>query len=144
MSERYIELTWGNDVATLLLDRPPLNVLNIEMMEQMNDALLELRNRPELKVLLLRGRGATFCAGVDMTDHTTEKVARMIQVFHRIFESIRLLDVVAVAAVEGAALGGGFELALGCNLVVAAESARFGVPEVQYGLFPPLACVVLP
>ncbi len=144
MSERYVELTWENDVATLMLDRPPLNVLSIAMMEQMNDALLELRNRPELKVLLIRGRGGAFCAGVDLADHTKEKVARMIQVFHRIFESIRLLDVIAVAAVEGPALGGGFELALGCNLVVASESARFALPEVQFGVFPPLACVVLP
>jgi cyclohexa-1,5-dienecarbonyl-CoA hydratase len=144
VSERFVVLTCEGSVATLTLDRPPLNVMNIEMMEQINEALLQLRGRKELKVLLVRGRGKAFCAGVDIGDHTKDKVSRMIQVFHRIFESIRLLDLIAVAAVDGRALGGGFELAIGCNLVVASASARFGLPEIKVGVFPPLACVVLP
>jgi len=144
VSEQYVELTCEGSVATLTLDRPPLNVMNIEMMERINDALLQLRGRKELKVLVVRGRGKAFCAGVDIGDHTKDKVSRMIQVFHRIFESIRLLDLIAIAAVDGRALGGGFELAIGCNLVVASASARFGLPEVKLGVFPPLACVVLP
>ena len=144
MSERFVELTWQDDVATLTLDRAPDNVLNIAMMEQVNAALLDLRNRHELKVLVVRGRGGAFCGGVEPGEHSKDRVTRMIQVFHRIFESIRLLDVIAVAAVDGPALGGGFELALGCNLVVASESARFGLPELNMGTFPALACVVLP
>ena len=144
MSDRFVELVCQGNVATLTLDRPPLNVMHIEMMEQINDALLQLRGRRELKVLLVRGRGEAFSAGVDIADHTKDRVSRMIQVFHRIFESIRLLDLIAVAAVDGRALGGGFALAIGCNLVVASASARFGLPEITLGLFPPLACVVLP
>jgi cyclohexa-1,5-dienecarbonyl-CoA hydratase len=144
VSDRFVELTCEGGVATLTLDRPPLNVMNIETIEQFNDALLELRGRREIKVLLLRGRGTAFSAGVDIADHTKDKVSRMIQLFHRIFESIRMLDVIAVAAVDGLALGAGFELAIGCNLVVASESARFGLPEINAGVFPPLACVVLP
>ena len=144
MSDRFVRLTYEGGVATLTLDRPPLNVMNIEMMEQMNEAILELRGRTDLKVLVIRGKGKAFSAGVDVADHTRDKVTRMIQVFHRIFESIRLLDVIAVAAVDGMAFGGGFELAIGCNLVVASESARFALPEIRLGVFPPLACVVLP
>jgi len=144
VSDRFVGLTYEGGVATLTLDRPPLNVLNIEMMEQMNEAILELRGRTDLKVLVIRGKGKAFSAGVDVADHTRDKVTRMIQVFHRIFESIRLLDVIAVAAVDGMAFGGGFELAIGCNLVVASESARFALPEIKLGVFPPLACVVLP
>lgn len=144
MSDRFVELTCEGSVATLTLDRPPLNVMNIDTMEQINDALADLRGRREIKVLLFRGRGKAFSAGVDIADHTRDKVARMLQVFHRIFESIRMLDVIAVAAVDGLALGGGFELAIGCNLVVASESARFALPEIDVGVFPPLACVVLP
>lgn len=128
----------------MTLDRPPLNVLNIEMMEEFNTRLLELRKHPELKVLLIRGAGDTFCGGVDPADHTREKVARMLQMFHRIFETMRLLDVVAVAAVHGLARGGGFELAVGCNLIVASDQARFSVPQIDMGAFPPLASVVLP
>ncbi len=144
MSDRFVELTYEGGVATLTMDRPPLNVMNIEMMEQMNEAILKLRGRTDLKVLVIRGKGKAFSAGVDVADHTKDKVTRMLQVFHRIFESIRLLDVIAVAAVHGRALGGGFELAIGCNLVVASESARFALPEIKLGVFPPLACVVLP
>jgi cyclohexa-1,5-dienecarbonyl-CoA hydratase len=144
VSDRFVELTCEGSVATLTLDRPPLNVMNIDTMEQINDALADLRGRREIKVLLFRGRGKAFSAGVDIADHTRDKVARMLQVFHRIFESIRMLDVIAVAAVDGLALGGGFELAIGCNLVVASESARFALPEIDVGVFPPLACVVLP
>jgi len=144
VSKSLVNLEFEGSVATLTLAHPPLNVLNIEMMEQVNEALLEVKSHGELKVLLIRGEGKVFCAGVDVADHTRDKVSRMIQVFHRIFETIRLLDVVAVAAVHGHALGGGFELAIGCNLVVAAESAKFGVPEIKLGVFPPLACVVLP
>ena len=128
MSKSLVELTFQDSVATLTLNRPPLNILNIEMMEQINSSLLELRGHPELKIVLIRGEGKAFSAGVDVADHTRDRVARMIQVFHRIFETLRLLDVIAIAAVDGHALGGGFELAIGCNLVVATESARFALP----------------
>jgi cyclohexa-1,5-dienecarbonyl-CoA hydratase len=131
-------------VATLALHRPPRNIMHIEMMEEINGALLGLRDRRTLKVLVVRGRGPTFSGGVDLADHRRDRVARLRQVFHRTLESIRLLDLVSVAAVTGAAVGGGFELALGCNLVVAGESARFSLPDVRGGLFPPVASVVLP
>lgn len=144
MSHRFVSCTYEGGLATLTLDRPPLNVMNIEMMEEFNTSLLDLREHPELKVVLIRGAGEAFCGGVDPADHTREKVARMLQMFHRIFETMRLLDVVAVAAVHGIARGGGFELAVGCNLILASDEARFSVPQIDMGAFPPLASVVLP
>ncbi len=144
MSYKYIELSLDDGVATLTLNRPPLNIMNIAMMEEMNAALLDLRQHDELKVLLIRGRGKAFSSGIDVADHTRDKVARMLQVFHRVFETTRLLDLIVVAAVDGVAFGGGFELALGCNLIVASESARFRLPEITVGTFPALASVVLP
>lgn len=144
MPHKYIELSLDDSIATLILNRPPLNIMNIEMMEEMNAALLDLRQNDELKVLLIRGRGKAFSSGIDIADHTREKVARMLQVFHRVFETTRLLDLIVVAAVDGIAFGGGFQLALGCNLIVASKSARFRLPEITVGTFPPLACVVLP
>ncbi len=118
--------------------------MNIEMMEELNSTLLDLRDHPELKLLVIRGCGEAFCGGVDEADHTREKVARMVQVFHRIFETMRLLDVISIAAVDGAAVGGGFEVAIGCNLVLASASATFQLPQVDMGAFPLLASVVLP
>jgi cyclohexa-1,5-dienecarbonyl-CoA hydratase len=144
VTKQLIEVAYDESVATLWLDRPPANAMNLEMMEQVNEALLGLRSRREIKVLVVRGRGEAFCTGVDPADLTPDKMARSLQVFHRIFETVRLLDVVAVAAVDGEASSGGFELAIGCNLVVASESARFALPEIDHGRFPPLACVVLP
>lgn len=134
----------GGQVVTLTLARPPLNVLNIEMMDRVNETLLALRQHEGLKVLVVRGEGRAFCGGVDVKEHTRDKIQRLVQVFHRIFETIRLLDVVSIAAVDGIAVGGGFELALGCNMVVANESARFTLPQVAQGVFPPVAAIVLP
>lgn len=140
----HVDVGYDGGVATLTLNRPPLNLLSIEVLEQVNAALLELRDHNELKVLVVRGRGKAFSSGLDLADHTRDKVARLLQVFHRTFETIRLLDVIAVAAVDGIAYGGGFQLAIGCNLIVASKSARFRLPEITAGAFPPLAAVVLP
>ncbi len=143
-SKNLVEVTVEDGVAVLQLKRPPGNVLNIEMMEEINSKLLELAGRPELKILVIRGDSNSFSDGIDVADHTRAKVTRMIQVFHRIFETIRLLEVVSIAAVEGSACDGGFELAIGCNLIVASKSARFSLPEINRGAFPPVASVVLP
>lgn len=139
-----LEISHQGQVATLTLQRPPDNIMSLEMMEEINGALLSLRDARDLKVLVLRGSGEVFSRGIDLTEHSRDRVTRLVQVFHRIFETIRLLNVVSVAAVGGPAVAGGFALALGCNLVVARRSATFALPEVQRGLFPPLPCVILP
>lgn len=144
MAKPLVSCDYNGGVATLWLKRPPRNLMNIEMMEQMNSLLLEFRDHPELKVLVLRGEGDWFCAGVDVADRSRDKVARMLQVFHRIFETMRILDVIAIAGVHAPAAGGGFELAIGCNLILAAESATFSLPQIDMGSFPPLASVILP
>ena len=144
MPDQFVETKLGGGVATLMLNRPPANLMNIEMMEQINSALLDFRQQSQLRVLVVRGVGATFCGGVEAQDHTREKVVRMLQVFYRIFETIRMMEVIAVSAVQGSAWGGGFELAIGCNMVLAAESATFALPQIKMGVFPPLAAVVLP
>jgi enoyl-CoA hydratase/carnithine racemase len=143
---RYVALERSHEgqVATLTLERPPDNVMSLDMMDEINGALLTLREAADLKVLVVRGSGRTFSAGIDLTEHSRDRVTRLIQVFHRIFETIRMLNVVSIAAVNGPAVGGGFALALGCNLVVARRSARFSLPEVAMGLVPPVACVILP
>lgn len=130
--------------ATLRLKRGSANLLTIEMMEEINDALLSLRGRPGLEVLVVRGAGQNFCEGLDLTQHQQRRVQRLLQVYVRIFETIRIVDVITIAAVEGRAWGGGFELALGCNLIVAADNASFALPQVHFGLIPPVAAAILP
>lgn len=144
MKYHFLRVEVAEERATILLDRPPENLLNIELMEEINRALLALRRNQRIEVLVLRGADRTFCGGLDLEEHVRQHVQRLIQVYSRIFEAIRMMNVVSVAAVEGGAWGGGFELALGCNLIVASESASFGLPEIGNGLFPPIACIVLP
>ncbi len=144
MTYRYLRLDLQPPVATIFLDRAPDNLLSIDMMEEINTALLAIRSEPSIGVLVLRGADRVFSKGIDLSEHTKDRIQRLFQVYARIFETIRLMDVIAVAAVEGEALGGGFELCLGCNLIVASEAATFALPEVEHGIIPPIACIVLP
>ncbi len=131
-------------VARITLNRPPLNILNIAMMEELNSALEGLLSNDEVKLLVIDHEGKAFSAGVDIKDHTPDKVGTMIEVFHRIFRLLNSLKLPTLAAVDGTALGGGCELATFCDVVVASERATFGQPEIKVGVFPPIAAVVLP
>jgi cyclohexa-1,5-dienecarbonyl-CoA hydratase len=129
-----------------VLNKPPLNVLDIAMMREINAALESLGGDPAVKVLVFEAAEGSkaFSAGVDVSEHTADKVEEMIAVFHRIFRLLDALDVPTLAVVGGAALGGGCELALFCDMILASEKASFGQPEIQVGVFPPVAAVVLP
>ncbi|MEX1183978.1 MAG: enoyl-CoA hydratase/isomerase family protein [Gemmatimonadota bacterium] len=146
MDYEYIDLALdeGTQSATLLLDRAPANLLNIAMVEEVNDALQSLRGLQWLEVLVVRGANGTFSEGIDLKEHVQKRVQRLLQVYLRTFETMRMLDVISIAAVEGRAWGAGFELALGCNLIVATETASFALPQVSQGLIPPVASAILP
>jgi enoyl-CoA hydratase/carnithine racemase len=146
MEFKHIELRLDEaaQCATLLLNRPPTNLLNIALMEEVNEALQSARGLPWLEVLILRGAGGTFSEGMDLREHVQKRVQRLLRVYLRIFETMRMLDVITVAAVEGRAWGAGFELALGCNLIVTSETASFALPQVGQGLIPPVASAILP
>lgn len=144
MAFRHIRIDESGKRATLTLDRVPGHLLNIEMMDEVNQGLLDLRDRPGLEVLVIRGAGGTFCEGMDLKDHGRGRLQRLLQVYSRIFETLRMMDMVSVAAVEGKAWGSGFELALGCNLILAAESAGFRLPEIDRGVIPHIATIILP
>ncbi|HUG41302.1 MAG TPA: enoyl-CoA hydratase/isomerase family protein [Longimicrobiales bacterium] len=144
MSYRNIRIERDEEWARLVLDRDGGNLLNIDVMEEMNDALLELRGQPGLEVLVLCGSGETFCEGLDLAEHRRERLQRLLQVYSRIFETIRMIDMVTVAAVNGKAWGSGFELALGCNLIVATDDASFRLPEIERGIIPHIAAIILP
>jgi cyclohexa-1,5-dienecarbonyl-CoA hydratase len=131
-------------IATITLNRPPLNVLTIEMIRELDAALGDVTSDKHLKVVVLRAEGKAFCAGVDVADHIPERVEAMIRGFGRLFTRLRSLPVPTIAVVHGAALGGGTELAIGCDLVLAGTSARFGQPEVKLGVFPPIAAASFP
>jgi cyclohexa-1,5-dienecarbonyl-CoA hydratase len=146
MEYQHIMFEKRDGVAWLVLNRAPLNVLNIAMMREINTALEGLNGDLSVKVLVFEAAEGSkaFSAGVDIADHTADKVEEMIEVFHRIFRLLDTLEIPTVAVVGGAALGGGCEVALFCDMVIASEKASFGQPEIQVGVFPPLAAVALP
>lgn len=141
---QWIRYAVDYDVARLTLARPPLNILTIDMMQEINAALADAAERPSLKVVLIDAEGKSFCAGVAVEDHVAERVKPMLESFHDIFRRLARLPCATVAAVRGAALGGGAELATFCDVVVAAEDATLGQPEIKVGVFPPIAVLHYP
>ena len=138
-----IRLRVEHRTAWITLDRPPLNILDIAMMESL-DAALE-RALPKSDFVIFQGAGTkAFSAGADVADHTPKRVAKMLSAFHCVFRRLASADCLTVAAVQGHCLGGGMELAAFCDFVLATESAQFGQPEVKLGCYPPVSMVILP
>ena len=133
----------GGRVARITLRRPPLNVLNLEMLGELNRAFTHVASE-QPAVVVLAAEGKAFSAGVDIADHTEDKVGGMLELFHKIFLTMDGMDAPIIALAQGAALGGGCELIMACDLVLAAHSATFGQPEIRVGAFPPVAAVELP
>jgi cyclohexa-1,5-dienecarbonyl-CoA hydratase len=144
MTFKHIQTEFKDGVATLTLNRTPLNVLNIEMMEEINTYFEGLVREKSLKLLVVQSAGKAFSAGVDVGEHLGDMAPKMIEAFHRIFRLMDALKVPSIAVVNGSALGGGCELALYCDMVIATEKAKFGQPEIQVGVFPPIAALVFP
>lgn len=131
-------------VAVVRIDRPPLNVLDIATIEALDAALAGAEESDASVVVLGSAPGAkAFSAGVDVKDHTPDRLETMIRTFHRLFRRLQASRLVSVAAVKGACLGGGMELALSCDLVVAEEGAKMALPEIRLACFPPVALAVL-
>ncbi len=141
---QWIKVDGCEGIATVTMNRPPLNVLDMAMMGELNDALESLIYKREYAAIVIRATGKAFCAGVDVADHSADKVADMIRQFHGIFRKLAATNTLTIAAVQGAALGGGCELAIFCDFVLASDRAKFCQPEVQVGVFPPVAAAVLP
>ena len=141
---QFIKHAIEEGVATLTFDRPKHNVLNIAMMNELNGLLDNLVYDGSLKCLVLAAEGPSWCAGVEVGDHKPEMVDDMIATFNGIFERIHAMAVPTIAAVHGACLGGGMEVAMACDIIVASPKAVFGQPEIKLGFFPPYAAIRLP
>ena len=144
MDYREILFEKRDGVCRLTLNKPPLNIIGLRTMEEIIDAVAAVAADPSARVLLFAANGKAFSAGMDILDHTPARAPLMMDAFNKMFLAIERLDAAVVAAVDGAALGGGCELAFACDMIVASERAKFGQPEVKLGFFPPLAAVLLP
>jgi cyclohexa-1,5-dienecarbonyl-CoA hydratase len=126
----------------ITLDDPPLHILDIAMLEELREALTRVANDRHCLIIDATGEKA-FSAGASVQDHRADRVATMLQRFHDSFRMLARLDIVTVALAKGVALGGGCELAMACDFVLASDRARFGQPEINLGVFPPVAAYQL-
>lgn len=142
MTDQQVRVEVHGRVATLFLANPPMNVVTLGMTRQMGAALTRLASDPEIGALVLSGEGTrAFCAGSDIREFpglVEEKgiVSRKLAVENDTYGQVAHFSKPTVAAIEGLALGGGLELASGCDLLVVALDAKLGLPEVKLGGFP--------
>jgi cyclohexa-1,5-dienecarbonyl-CoA hydratase len=141
----YVHVERKARAISLTLERPPLNVLNLPMIGELRQLIEPLKDDDTLDVLILRGAGEkAFSAGVDIGDHTREKVPAMLEAVHGVIRALFELPQVTIAAVRGACLGGGCELASSCDLLLASDDSVFATPEITVGCYPPVALARFP
>jgi cyclohexa-1,5-dienecarbonyl-CoA hydratase len=134
----------GPRVASIVLNRPPLNIIDLEMLGEFDAAWSEVEDLKAQVVVVQSAGDRAFSAGVDVADHAPDKIERMLEQFHRTILRIRRSDCVSIAAIHGHTLGGGAELAMMCDLIVAADNTLMGQPEISLGCYPPVAVAYLP
>ena len=142
---KLLEYGIADGLVTIALNRPPYNVLDIATMEELNRAVDQAATETTAKMLMITGKGEkVFSSGVDVMDHTPDKVVQMIEVFHGILKRLMVFPLPTIAALKGSAMGGGCELAIACDMVVATEDTKIGQPEIKLGVFPPIAAILMP
>ena len=139
-----LKLELDRNVARLTLDRPPVNAVSTEWLGAFHDQLDQLAARRDWHVLHVRSSQKVFCAGADLAEMRSriegpngpESMTGVAAEMQKLFARIESLPQVTLAEIGGAALGGGFELALACDLRIAAHEAKLGLPEARLGLVP--------
>lgn len=138
MSYQNITVSTEDGYAVITLNRPDvLNALNQATMDELVQVLEELERGEQVRCVILTGAGRAFAAGADVKEMTGSSAAQMLAGYRFLqWERIRKTTIPIIAAVNGLALGGGCELAMLCDLIVAAEGASFGQPEINLGIMP--------
>ncbi len=126
----------------LVLNRPKGNVLTLEMMKALSEALETHARNPHLRMVFIRGAGNHFSFGASVEEHKKEQAPSMLAGFHAMIRQVAAYPIPIAALVEGSCLGGAFELILACHFVFAAPSAVLGCPEIKLGVFPPVLAAI--
>jgi len=138
MAYEHIETGFQDGLGTITLNRPPVNVLNIAMMEEINEVLEAWRGKKDLKAVLFNAKGKCFSAGVDVGEHMGDLAPKMIGAFHKMFRLMDRLGIPTIASVYGSCLGGGCELAIFCDLVISRMTPNTANRRSRWGCSPPL------
>ncbi len=141
---RHIHLRVEPPVARLTLDHPEHNLLNEGMLRELTSGLELLSERGDLKVIVLNAAGKVFCGGMDIGEYTAERAFQAIDAFHSACMAMMDAGRPVIVIVDGPAIGAGAELVAFGDLVIATPRARFALPEITIGMFPPLASTMFP
>ncbi|MFX0025905.1 MAG: enoyl-CoA hydratase/isomerase family protein [Candidatus Hermodarchaeota archaeon] len=144
MTNDLIIVEKAKNIGKIIFNNGSLNILTIAMMEKINEALEDFLEDQSLKAVIFDHNGKAFSAGVDVGDHIGDKAPKMIKEFHGIFRKLNKLKCPTIASIKGAALGGGCEIAIFCDIVLTSDKAKFGQPEIKVGVFPPIAVLAFP
>ncbi len=130
-----------NQVAWLTLNRPEkVNALSVKMSEEFYQAILRVRDSADVRALVITGAGGNFCAGDDLTEMTrwgnANDFMRRARLYQTMADQLEDLDKITICAVDGYAVGGGLEITMACDFVIATERAQWGMPEIDWGLTP--------
>jgi enoyl-CoA hydratase/carnithine racemase len=132
-------------LATLTFNRPHvLNAFDVSMLEGLERALAELEDQPQVRVVAVRGAGRAFSSGLDLNMRANGVPPDFFERAESLRIRLESLDAISVAVVHGYCLGGGLQLAIACDIRIATQDGRFGLPAVMEGIFPGLATVRLP
>jgi len=136
----FIKVTnpYEKHIALIELNRPKeLNALNLQLMGELRDTLKELDGDDDIRVIILTGNERAFAAGADIKQMADKSAVDMLMIDQfSTWDQIRKTKKPLIAAVSGFALGGGCELAMTCDMIIASETARFGQPEIKIGVMP--------
>ena len=141
---QFIRFQVEGPIARLTLNRPEHNLLNEQMLRELARGLEMASEERAVKMIVLDATGKVFCAGIDIGEYTGERAFSMLDAFHSACVAMVEAAPPVLVVVDGAALGGGAELVAFGDMVVATPRARFAVPEITIGMFPPLASTMFP
>jgi cyclohexa-1,5-dienecarbonyl-CoA hydratase len=146
MSQSPVSISISDDQSRVAfrLFHPKGNIITVEMVHALRAALETLPENPHLKLATIEGEGGDFSYGASIAEHTPDEIGRALPAMRGLIDDLLSMPVPTAAIVRGRCLGGGFELALACDLIFAADDAVFGLPEIDLGVFPPIAAALLP
>lgn len=146
MSFKNLELNelYDGAVTEITMGPAPGNIISQELVKELLSVLESLENDPNKKLIVLAGAGSNYSYGASVEEHVPEKVSDMLPEFHLLIEKMLGNSVPILSRVKGNCLGGGFEVAMASHFIFAEKLAKFSVPEIKLGVFPPPASALLP
>lgn len=140
MDYQILQIEIKEGIAIVTINRPEaMNALNTRFFQEMDQAIAEISKKPDVKVMVVTGSGKAFVAGADiaeMVNKNPSEGSAFSRIGQNTFRSLEKMEIPVIAAINGFALGGGLELAMGCDVRIASSKAKFGQPEVNLGLIP--------